>query len=173
MARARGKTGEVRGLPVALVNEVLEELVGLLIAKRPQDRTYSRAEARKLLEEKWELSGSALEGFLLALDRLPGNQALGEGQYRLPPNPRVWAANRLWRYTPGRMDLKDAWVLYEILRHWEYEGSGPPLTDNLKRQGRRLHAALSPLLPHTLAWPEPVAPPLEKGDEKEEEDEGI
>lgn len=144
MTKPRGPTGTVRGLSTPVATEILAALVERLegeLEEEDSDRTFHRSQARYILQRDWELSDSHLEGMLGALDRLPGVVALGEGRYRLPTNPVVWAKNRTWRFTIGRLNLADARVL-----HWLLAQQQPAtLTRNLRRQSDRLAVALGSL----------------------------
>ena len=152
MPRPRGRTGDVRGVPADLATEVLEELVALLAAKAGDGRTFVRADATRLLREKWELDGRALDGFVLALERMPGLEKLGGGIYRLPPDAKAFATNRLWRYSL-RLDLADAELLYTLLYRYRFEQDGDPLTPTLERHAKRLGAALKAIFPEGEEWP--------------------
>lgn len=138
----RWPTGVVRGIPEEEATGILVELVGLL-----GPGAFTRTQARRLLEEKFELDGSKLEGMLFALDRMPGLEKLGNGRAKLPAEPKVWAAHRMWRYAPGRLNLADAQALYTILSEEIAAGKGDLMTPNLERQAHRLERALRSVLP--------------------------
>lgn len=154
MARARGPTGTVRGIPAQLATQVLTELLVMLQEHGGEERVFVRHQASQLLEEHWQLDGRHLEGMLLALERMPGIRKLGGGVYQMPAEPELWVKNRMWRYGVGRVNLADAVVLYELLRA-SAEQADNPLTPTLMRLGRNLGRGIAALGFELLPWPEP------------------
>ena len=144
MPRPRGPTGSVRGLPAQMATDLLVELVEMLAKQAKDGRTFVRHEAAQLLRKHWELEGRYLDGMILALERIPGIEQLGGGVYRLPPSPIIWATNRTWRFSIGRLSLADAQSLYRILMEEDLVDTETNLiTHNLRRQTVRLRRALA------------------------------
>lgn len=139
MPKPRGPTGSIRGIQQALAQDLLVRLVAEL-QMGAQDGIFERAMAARIVRS-WGFDESIVDGFLLALERMPGVKNAGPGWLQLPPSPVQHALHRSWRFALGRADLADARALLEALQR-----SSGLLTPNLEKLEARLARAVPPLL---------------------------
>jgi hypothetical protein len=123
---------------------MMGDLLSELVERHGQE--VSRAQARAVLKETWDLTGDTLDAFLQAFDQIPGMKKLSKGRYRLPLNAEIWARNRGWKFGLGSVDLEDAVWLATVLEGKATAARRLPVApDGIQRIYGRLVKALDSL----------------------------